>query len=151
MQERPVTDARTLLHPETRALLAADVQKKFPDMSTSLAERGVGQMLAFLAAGTQTAEPLSPSPIVDEFWHAFILHTEAYAEFCDQTFGRFIHHRPEYLDPAIHGGAKAVRARTIDAITAAGYVVDAELWPELDVADCNQCHAGCYDSPNGNN
>jgi hypothetical protein len=31
------------------------------------------------------------------------------------------------------------------AIQAAGYTVDTELWHPT--ADCNQCHAGCHDSP----
>lgn len=32
--------------------------------------------------------------IIDEMWHAFILYTQSYANFCDKYFGRFIHHPP---------------------------------------------------------
>ena len=32
--------------------------------------------------------------IIDEMWHNFILFTPLYAEFCQQFFGRFIHHIP---------------------------------------------------------
>ena len=32
--------------------------------------------------------------IIDEMWHAFILYTQIYADFCDTYFGRFIHHPP---------------------------------------------------------
>jgi hypothetical protein len=31
---------------------------------------------------------------VDEFWHTFILHTQAYMEWCQRTFGFFVHHTP---------------------------------------------------------
>jgi hypothetical protein len=32
--------------------------------------------------------------IVDEMWHIFILHSVAYAEFCQDYFGFFLHHTP---------------------------------------------------------
>jgi hypothetical protein len=32
---------------------------------------------------------------MDEMWHAFVLHTKDYAEFCDRYLGRFVHHLPE--------------------------------------------------------
>ncbi|MFD8156604.1 glycine-rich domain-containing protein [Streptomyces malaysiensis] len=104
-------------------------------------------MLAFLAAGAHSDAPLSPSPLVDDFWHAFLLHTKAYQKFCADTLGKFVHHQPGFLDKEEHGGGKALRARTVDAIAAAGYVVDMEFWPELDIADCSQCHANCHNSP----
>jgi hypothetical protein len=36
----------------------------------------------------------SPSKVVDEAWHSFILHTKLYAEFCENRYGSFIHHFP---------------------------------------------------------
>jgi hypothetical protein len=36
---------------------------------------------------------LAPSSLVDEAWHAFIIFTEAYFEFCELV-GGYIHHRP---------------------------------------------------------
>lgn len=35
-----------------------------------------------------------PSQVVDDLWHEFILCTRDYARFCDQAFGRFLHHNP---------------------------------------------------------
>lgn len=32
---------------------------------------------------------------VDEVWHAHILHTQTYAEDCEDYFGHFLHHLPE--------------------------------------------------------
>jgi len=36
----------------------------------------------------------APMFIIDEMWHVFILVTRDYAAFCEQMFGRFIHHDP---------------------------------------------------------
>ncbi|MDH2389632.1 hypothetical protein QCN29_12675 [Streptomyces sp. HNM0663] len=147
VHERPATDARTLLSADLRETLAANMRAKFPDMTQNTAHRGIGQMLAFLAVGARSDAPFSPSPLVDDFWHAFLLHTKAYQEFCTQTLGKFVHHQPGFLDKEEHGGGKALRARTVDAIAAAGFIVDMEFWPELDIADCSQCHANCHNSP----
>lgn len=35
-----------------------------------------------------------PSQAVDEAWHAFILFTRQYEEFCQLALGRFLHHTP---------------------------------------------------------
>lgn len=35
-----------------------------------------------------------PSQVADDLWHAFILDTRAYKAYCDQAFGRFLHHTP---------------------------------------------------------
>lgn len=34
------------------------------------------------------------SPKIDEVWHAFLLFTREYGEFCQAVFGEFIHHVP---------------------------------------------------------
>ncbi len=35
-----------------------------------------------------------PSQAVDDAWHAYILSTRAYRDFCSKAFGRFLHHTP---------------------------------------------------------
>lgn len=35
-----------------------------------------------------------PSQVVDDAWHAFILFTRGYEQFCSRAFGRFLHHTP---------------------------------------------------------
>lgn len=35
-----------------------------------------------------------PSQVVDDAWHAFILFTRNYEQFCRKAFGRFLHHTP---------------------------------------------------------
>lgn len=40
--------------------------------------------------------------VLDEYWHAFILHTRDYADFCEVHFGCFVHHSPgspEFVPP----------------------------------------------------
>ena len=37
---------------------------------------------------------LSPSRIMDEFWHAHILDTKAYTADCERVLGRYLHHVP---------------------------------------------------------
>ncbi|WP_329279881.1 glycine-rich domain-containing protein [Streptomyces sp. NBC_00691] len=141
------TEPRTLLSPEVWQALTTDVIKAHPGTDLALAERIIGQTIAFLIAGAMTDEPLSPSEHVDWGWHAFLLRTQAYQEFCDRHSGLFIHHHPGVPDATETGGPVAARDRTVAAIRAAGFEVDQELWPEA--ADCTQCHSGCTDSPVG--
>ncbi|MFF0220547.1 glycine-rich domain-containing protein [Streptomyces vinaceus] len=109
IQERPATDARNLIVAKLRATLVSNVQVKFPELTDDEADRGVGQMVAFLAAGAYSDTPLSLSPLVDDFWHAFLLHTQAYQDFCSGTIGKFVHHQPGFLDKEEHSGSKAIR------------------------------------------
>ena len=38
----------------------------------------------------------SPSKLVDELWHAHILDSKAYARFCHEHYGVYVHHEPSY-------------------------------------------------------
>ncbi len=146
--ERPVgtTDPAALVHPEVMNRLVRRVTTDHPEISEETARRIVGQAAAFIAAsGQQPGRSLVPSELVDYGWHAFILHTVDYAAFCQKVVGRFVHHVPTDEDEQMPGSAASARERTVSAIHAAGYTVDAELWRSA--ADCNQCHAGCHDSP----
>lgn len=146
--ERPVgtTDPITLVGPQVAERLTRRVVADHPEISEATARRIVGQAAAFVAAsGQQPGRDLVPSELVDYGWHAFILHTVDYAAFCERVVGRFVHHVPTDEDDQMPGGAASARERTTAAIEAAGYAVDAELWRSA--ADCNQCHAGCHDSP----
>ena len=56
-----------------------------------------------------------PMFIIDEMWHAFILITRDYMAFCDQMFGRYIHHAPGFAG-AEEYGAQYVLAEGDDFI-----------------------------------
>lgn len=150
--ERPVgTDPATLVDPAMMERLAARITKDHTGTDLPTARRIIGQTAAFLAAGA--ALPLialSPSKPVDVGWHTWILHTVDYAAFCDRIAGRFIHHVPTPEGESSGGGPEAARRRTLDALVAAGFLIDHDLWPgAARMGECSQCHAGCTDSPNG--
>ncbi len=64
----------------------------------SLALKAVQQYrnYLFLKFKYNNTHSLPPSLDIDEVWHAHILHTEEYAEFCQNVFGFFLHHQPHH-------------------------------------------------------
>ena len=58
------------------------------------AQRGVREVLRFLALTSLSDVGLTPSPRVDDAWHEMILCTREYAALCQRYFGRFVHHDP---------------------------------------------------------
>ncbi len=139
----PVT-GRSLVSAELFDKLASRIAVE-EGFDRPFAERIMEQTLAFLkACADNPGLGLSPSRWVDIGWHAFVLHTRDYADFCAQVAGRFVHHEPTDDEDGDPGDALAP---TLAAIEASGYTLDAELWPVA--AKCSQCHAGCVDSPKG--
>ena len=43
---------------------------------------------------------LPPSYEIDEVWHAHILHTKEYMDFCLELFGKYLHHQPHLSSEA---------------------------------------------------
>ncbi|MFF4432793.1 hypothetical protein ACFYZ4_26985 [Streptomyces sp. NPDC001513] len=124
----------TITAPSTPRALLTDAQfnnvmhtilDNNPGMEPGIAGRILIDALAFLATAAKTAHPLVPSRVVDEGWHALILHTGLYQSLCAQL-GGFVHHVPERPDPGhrSHGDIE----RTVTAIEAAGYTVNHDLW-----------------------
>ncbi|MGW0362662.1 hypothetical protein [Streptomyces sp. NPDC002990] len=137
-----------LISPQLRALLIKDVRKDWPDLTDEMGERGVNQMVAYLATTTTSDEPLTPSLRVDWFWHQFLKRSVPYLDFSRALGVDYIHHVPDEdeggSDP---GSGRAAMVTTKAAIRAAGFTIDPEFWPNEGAADCSQCHAGCTDSP----
>ena len=52
--------------------------------------RGIFSSLDLFLTSHQVSKV--PSIVIDEAWHAFILHTKDYEEFCMNSIGRFVHH-----------------------------------------------------------
>lgn len=51
----------------------------------------------FMLHAVHRRKPLSmPSKLVDKLWHAFILDTKRYEDYCEEAFGDFFHHIPDY-------------------------------------------------------
>lgn len=135
------TEPASLLPPEERAAVTATVMDNNPGMAEDTAARIVAEALAFVAtAACNQQASVAPSRVVDEGWHALILHTDLYARLCERLGGGFVHHFPERPDPSRHG--QDVIDRTTELIRAQGYTPDLELWrPPTDTsipvaADC---------------
>ncbi len=72
-------------------LIAAHPQLKRGDAELVL--RGLRQFfMAYLRSGRQFVG--MPSKVVDTAWHEFILHTQAYQQWCNSAFGKLLHHTP---------------------------------------------------------
>lgn len=131
---RRFTTGRTLISPQLFDRLVNRIVKEHL-VDQAMAVRIADQALAFLGACAVTGKPLSPSVTVDIGWHAFLMYTAEYAEFCQRVAGRFIHHVPEdgegeqeAKDAQPEGRAHRVLEETAEAIRVAGYAVDSELW-----------------------
>lgn len=124
----PTVTARSggaLLSDDEFAAVVATVLDNNPGMRHPLAERIVTQALAFVATAAVTETSIAPSRVVDEGWHALVLHTRLYERLSDRL-GRFVHHVPER--PGAGGYDPAWLTKTTAAMRATGYDVDHELW-----------------------
>jgi hypothetical protein len=137
-------DARDLIDEAELAAVRATIQTNNPGMSKSVADRIVVEALAFVATcANSTARGLRPSRIVDEGWHALILHTRVYAGLCG-GLGRTVHHVPEAPDTTRY--APGALDATQDVMRAAGYEPDPMLWlPPTD--DTIPVAASCQHGP----
>jgi hypothetical protein len=89
----------------TAALELPDaIWKTCPWQPRELVERGLRQWLRCAGAALRDDQIIGmPSRAVDEAWHGLILCTAAYARFCDQAYGRFLHHHPDGGGPDASG------------------------------------------------
>lgn len=77
---------------------------------TALVERGLRQYF-WACLRSQRRHVAMPSQAVDAMWHEFILHTQAYRDWCALALGRFLHHTPaEALGPRAHSNDGLRRA-----------------------------------------
>ena len=95
--------------------LKRKLRASYPHLSgkdCDLVERGMRQFfLACLRSNKQFVA--MPSRVVDAMWHEFILHTQAYQDWCNLTLGWFLHHTPAQ--------ALGAKARSNDGLRRAWY------------------------------
>lgn len=140
----PVLNARDLLDAAEFTAVTATVADANPDLRWATAERIVVDALAFVAtAAMYPSVPMAPSRVVDEGWHALVLHTALYRRLCERL-GRFVDHFPERPDPARQG--TDILDRTTALIRETGYGVDEELW-ETPLAGIISVAAQCGHAP----
>jgi hypothetical protein len=87
-------------------------------------------------SAVSSEEHLVPSPILDEAWHAFVLFTADYADFCKSHFDGFLHHAPQR-----HGEKRLSRGDlqgTIDAMNREFGGVPSPFWHYIPVQQALQ-------------
>lgn len=141
----------TLISTDLRSRLTVQLINEHSGMTGDEAARIVDQAVAFLK--TCVDHPglhLRPSRKVDLGWHQFILNTVDYAEFCQRVAGYFVHHVPDEFTSPRGGSAETTKALapTVDAMTASGFEVDAELWTAMS-GQCSQSFQGCTNCGQG--
>ncbi|MBI3671503.1 hypothetical protein HY249_01775 [Candidatus Azambacteria bacterium] len=98
-------------------------------------------MKRFLFVSIVSGDICSPSRIIDEIWHEFILHTTHYRNFCDKNNGSFIDHTPSDI-PEIEG---YIRTKAL-AESIFGQL-DEFCWPEpkdaSQIGKCTCTNKGC--------
>jgi hypothetical protein len=84
----------------------------------------------FLACLAAQRKPIAkevgmPSKAVDAAWHEFIVLTKEYAKFCEQAFGRYLHHTPKAMmdTPASAAVANTLHQLRNPALTPAGWAM----------------------------
>ncbi|WP_199834458.1 glycine-rich domain-containing protein [Streptomyces sp. NRRL F-5755] len=118
--------ARALLPASEFLAVSETIAAGNKGMPKATAEQVLVQALAFVAtAARYRGAAIAPSRVVDEGWHALILHTAPYSALC-RRLGGFVHHYPQPPDPQRQ--SQAVIDHTTALITEAGFVVDGELW-----------------------
>jgi hypothetical protein len=106
-----------------------------------VADRVIDQALALVYVMGNSGEgaSMAPSQQVDPGWHTLILHTDWYANWCQEQFGYFLHHQPNSKTRT-----RGLMTDVVARIRAAGFEVDERLWGTA--ADCN-APTCCSDGP----
>lgn len=137
--------ARMLITDEQFASCRNTVMDGNPAMAEEMAGRIVEEGLKFVAACSRNPGiGLAPSRIVDEGWHALILHTALYTDLCQRLGGDFVHHFPGW-DPTNYD--PPILDRTREKITELGWEADPQLWGPPSDETLASVAAKCQHSP----
>lgn len=109
--------------PVTVALL-----KEYPQLKAHQAEQVLAALRSYfqLCQGAGKTPLGMPSQVVDKAWHAFILCTRDYQAFCQQAFGRYLHHTPHQAGEG-RQQQRALRQTWLRACRAEGLVSTGQL------------------------
>lgn len=118
-------DPRELVSPEVFRKIVNYVAEHH-EVTHAYAERMFTQLLIwFLAVAENPHVRLAMDATVDPAWHAFILHSQDYRDFCNIMYGEYLHHVPPA--PGTSHSDEEIN-RTLPALRATGYDVDEEFW-----------------------
>ena len=98
------------------------------------------EAIRFIYLCSESERTLTPSRLVDEAWHQFILFTRSYAEFCAQKLGRFVHHQPSN-EP---DNERLQYEETLQLYQRLYGRIEEEYWPRPSdtIAACGLCENG---------
>lgn len=112
--------------------------------------------LRFLFLAAITGEPIPPTKAIDSGWHAFLLFTRDYADFCTNYLGRFIHHRPyteaDKATPGFDEKARLIAGKAFDLARKHFGNQLSENWSyEVGIGDCEStpCSSQCSPDSGG--
>jgi hypothetical protein len=108
-----------------RVVYSSGLDQHSPSAKTELAR--------FLLLCATSNVSLTPSPLVDELWHEFVLDTLSYSKFCTSELHVFVHHVP--ADAPCREKYKLTRKLLISAFGNA----DPIFWPELEDCETSKC------------
>lgn len=105
LKHDPTVDMTISLNTQSIAELARQILNANPLLGEKLARalfckpsecrRGLEEVIKFMILAAENPNgPITPSARVDVAWHEFILFTRTYIGFCQDTFGKMIHHEP---------------------------------------------------------
>ena len=119
--------------------LVARLQRKLElteEQATALFEDT--KRFLYICGLASSGSGFSPTPIIDEGWHNFILFTKDYYEFCHKFFGRFIHHVPKNKAEGEIGGKYSGERTLVVAQKLFGKKLSPN-WVYHVGADCSNC------------
>lgn len=97
------------------------------------ASRQFEEVKKFLLICALTTECCSPTKLLDDIWHEFIIHTKAYQDYCERYIGKFIHHRP--TDGSFNGSRRVTKELAIKLFSN----LDPDIWVLTEEAICDSC------------
>lgn len=113
-------------------------------LSEAIVDEAIAEYKKFLVLARLGYGPLEMfSRQVDEVWHAHILFTRDYAEFCQIAFGRFLHHQPNPSseNPGSEKKSQEQHDPAFYFTTAYTKVFGplSPLWENVHLSDCGEC------------
>lgn len=95
------------------SLVSKAVVDTYPHLTTAQIQKVLLGLKQYFQICNQAGRQLvaMPSQVVDVAWHAYILSTRQYQQFCQNAFGRFLHHTPaEAMQDRTHAQTGIKRA-----------------------------------------
>lgn len=110
------------------------VLKDFDQAITdSYLEKGIFNLkLYYVVALLDPLNEHAVSRFVDPFWHAHILHTEEYIDFCNEVFNQYIQHKPlDEEDEKENAQVNILYEHTLTVYKKLFKQIDSQWWPEF--------------------